>query len=66
MNYYFLKNEKGIVNGFIGLVRDVTERENAVNELIKSKEKAEKDLQQMCEQLLANPVIESFKYEVQE
>ena len=27
------------------------------------KEEAKRDLQKMCEQLLANPVIESFKFE---
>lgn len=29
-------------------------------------DRAEQDLQKMCEQVLANPVIESFKYELQE
>lgn len=31
-----------------------------------SKEEAKKDVQKMCEKLLANPVIESFKYELME
>jgi len=31
-----------------------------------NKDEAKRDLQKMCEQLLANPVIESFKYEVLE
>ena len=31
-----------------------------------NKDEAKRDLQKMCEQLLANPVIESFKYEVME
>lgn len=31
-----------------------------------SKDKARNDLQKMCEELLANPVIESFHYEVNE
>jgi len=29
-----------------------------------SREDAKRDLQKMCEKLLANPVIESFKYEL--
>jgi phosphoribosylformylglycinamidine synthase PurS subunit len=31
-----------------------------------SKDEARRDLQKMCETLLANPVIESFKYEIPE
>jgi phosphoribosylformylglycinamidine synthase subunit PurS len=31
-----------------------------------SPEEAKRDLQKMCEKLLANPVIESFRYEVHE
>ncbi len=31
-----------------------------------NRDEAKRDLQKMCEQLLANPVIESFKYEVLE
>jgi len=30
------------------------------------KEKAESDLKQMCAKLLANPVIEDFRYEIEE
>ena len=29
-------------------------------------DEAKRDLQKMCEKLLANPVIESFKYEIKE
>ncbi len=31
-----------------------------------STEQAHRDLQKMCEQLLANPVIESYKFEIME
>ena len=31
-----------------------------------SVEEAKRDLHRMCEKLLANPVIESFKYEIKE
>jgi len=30
------------------------------------KEKAESDLKQMCAKLLANPVIEDYRYEIEE
>lgn len=30
-----------------------------------SKAEAESDLRKMCDELLANPVIESYKYEIQ-
>lgn len=32
----------------------------------KSADEARRDLQKMCEKLLANPVIESFKYELKD
>ncbi len=32
----------------------------------RSLDEAKRDLQKMCEKLLVNPVIESFKYEVHE
>jgi len=31
-----------------------------------SPDEARRDLQKMCEKLLANPVIESYRYEIQE
>jgi phosphoribosylformylglycinamidine synthase PurS subunit len=31
-----------------------------------SQDEAKRDVQKMCEKLLANPVIESFKYEIKE
>lgn len=32
----------------------------------KAKDDAKRDVEKMCEKLLANPVIESFKYEISE
>lgn len=32
----------------------------------KSREKAGKDIEEMCDKLLANPVIENYKYEISE
>jgi len=32
----------------------------------KSREEAEKDVEEMCDKLLANPVIENYKYEISE
>ena len=32
----------------------------------KSREEAEKDIEEMCGKLLANPVIENYKYEISE
>ena len=40
-NVYYLEDKNGAVTGFIGLIRDVTERVKAQKELEKSKEKAE-------------------------
>ena len=50
-------DQLGIVAPRIGKVIDV-ELESA------SKDEAKAELHKMCEKLLANPVIESFKYEV--
>jgi len=42
----------------VGKVIDVQLNDNV------TKEQATRDIRKMCEQLLANPVIESFKYEL--
>ncbi len=52
--------------GFQG-VKDVRVGKVIDMELVTaSPEEAKRDLQKMCEKLLANPVIESFKYEIKE
>ena len=47
----------GVKDVRVGKVIDVVLESN-------SKDEAKRDLQKMCEKLLANPVIESFKYEL--
>lgn len=32
----------------------------------KNRKKAEKDIEEMCQKLLANPVIENYRYEIEE